>query len=37
MTCRALLLAFCLSISTFAQAASADPALTKQVNAFVDG
>jgi hypothetical protein len=37
MTLRALILACCLSIATVAQAASADPALTQQVNAFVDG
>jgi hypothetical protein len=33
---KSLLLACCLFVAGLAQAASADPALTKQVNAFVD-
>jgi hypothetical protein len=34
---KSLLLACCLTMTGLAQAASADPALAKQVNAFVDG
>jgi hypothetical protein len=37
MTIRALILACCLAFATQAQAGTADAALTRQVNAFVDG